>query len=151
VCLYIYSIFLVRFTDWTPWPVPIQTWFLKVLILSHILVGHLGRGIGPSQCFHLHRTAQERHEDIHPCIERESNPGSQCSCGPRHKPLRNFESLTQYKHVARRNKFQNLPTSHQLMTPSVCFCLLHTCVCKWKDFDVKFYYFPVFSGCRRRP
>jgi len=48
-------------------------------IFEH-LVGHLGRGMCPSQGFYLHRTTQ-KNTDIHPCLERNSKPRSQCSSG----------------------------------------------------------------------
>jgi hypothetical protein len=52
------------------------------LFRFRILVGLLWRVIGPSQDLCLHRTAQHRkNADIHPCLERDSNPRSQCSSG----------------------------------------------------------------------
>jgi hypothetical protein len=48
-------------------------------------VGHLGRGISPSQGRYLH-TGQHKHRinaDRHPRLEWDSNPQSQCSNGTR--------------------------------------------------------------------
>jgi len=43
------------------------------------LVGLFGRGISPSQVHYLHRTAEQKNADTHPCLERDLNPRPQCS------------------------------------------------------------------------
>jgi hypothetical protein len=63
-------------------------------------VGHLERGISPSQGRYLHR---EQHKHRYPCLECDSNPRSQCSNGRRRfipytaRPLRSAEV---YRHCA---------------------------------------------------
>jgi hypothetical protein len=48
-------------------------------------VGLLGRGIGPTQGFYLHKTTKhtQKNADIRPCLEWVSNPRSQCLSGQR--------------------------------------------------------------------
>jgi hypothetical protein len=62
---------------------------MRFLELFRHMVGLLGRVFSPSQGLYLHRTTQHRKtRDIHPCLERDSNPRSQQPTGqdPRLRP-----------------------------------------------------------------
>jgi hypothetical protein len=47
------------------------------------LLGLLRQWISPAQGLYLHRTTQHRKTPTHPCLEWDSDPRSQCSCGRR--------------------------------------------------------------------
>jgi len=55
-----FVVVVVDFTSYALWPVKFLNQLLKLRILLDILVGLLGRGIGPSQGLYLYRIVQHR-------------------------------------------------------------------------------------------